>query len=245
MSWLIASLLMKAEFIVAYSDRLLNEISEISQNTWRLENDRFIEFSKSFDSLRLLGDMERVLWRSVDEYIDIKAHLFSELGLYSDYRPMVKFPTHWLIEMEEIRVDFARGDESAIYHVRTTLELMLQIALRYFEDPMVEKHAKAMTIGRVMDACKALDIQLPLPKNLVNRVVFHGNMSLHKEHRVAFSDIWYIYEILRIISPQMEGINLSDPALKELKHELLRKKTVLTKIVTKVVAFLRVFAGDP
>jgi hypothetical protein len=144
-----------------------------------VEDDRLIEFSKTFDSLRLLEDMETVLYRSVEEYIDIKADLYSELGLYSDYRPMVKFPNHWLTEMEDIRVDLARGDESAVYHIRTTLELMLHIALKYFTDPVVEKHAKKITIRRVMHACKALDIQLPLPKSLVDRVVFHSNMSLH------------------------------------------------------------------
>jgi hypothetical protein len=190
-------------------------------------------------------DMERVLESSVDEYVDIKAHLFSELGIYPDHRPLVNFPTHWSIEMEEIRVDFGRGDESAIYHVRTTLELMLQIALKYLEDPTVEKRAKEMTISRVMDACKAVGIQLPLPKNLVNRVVFHSNMSLHRGRRVAFSDIWYIYEILRIISPQMEGINLSDPVLEKLKEKLLRRRPLLTRIGTKAIAFLKVLAGEP
>ncbi|MGA8857952.1 MAG: hypothetical protein WB643_12420 [Candidatus Bathyarchaeia archaeon] len=237
-SWLIASLLMKSEFIVEYSNRLLQEIDEISQNTFQIHNDEFIEFSKTFDSLRLLEDMQRVLYESVAEYIDIKGHLYSELGLFSDYRPMVKFPNHWLEEMDNIRVDFARGDESAIYHARTTIELMLQLALKYFDDPMVEKSAKRITIRRVMDACRDLDIRIPLSKNLVDRVVFHSNMSLHRGRRVSFSDIWYVNESLRIISPQMEGVKFNDAVLKELKEELIGEKDVLSKIAQKCSIFL-------
>jgi hypothetical protein len=50
---------------------------------------------------------------------------------------------------------------------------------------------------------------------------------------VAFSDIWYIYEILEIVSPQMEGINLSNPVRQKLKGKLI-KEGFLSRIFFKV-----------
>jgi len=231
-NWLTICLLEKSRFIHFFSDLLVEEIKKTPTNTWHLKKDEqgpwvLTEYAQ-ISSLDVVKQMMRALTESVTDYLDIKWQLFQTLGLVDDYKPSTKFETHWEIELALAQIDLIRSDESAIYHIRTALELLLQSKFKYFDDPVLDENARRVSVSRVLKACKNSGIQLPIPDTLIYRILDHGNVSLHRGHRLPFSDIWTIKDLVADAGKLIMSLSLQQSDLERLKEEL-RKDLELDK----------------
>lgn len=225
-AWLVDRLMMKTQFIVLFSKMLLEEIQKIPKHTgkqYQFTKDTDLRITE-FRDLSIFDEIDQmigVLNNSIDEYIAIKANLFQLLGLLESYRPPQIFPTHWEFELTRTHIDIIKGDDSAIYHVRTALELMLQITLAYFDDPILAKHARLVTTRRVAEACKKVGIDLPISQDLTERISYYSNLSLHRGQRIPLSDVWHMLSVLVEVSERMKKLQISKSQLSALKQELI------------------------
>ncbi len=224
-AWLVGRVMMKGQFIVVISNILLKEITKIPRNTGKEYHyvkggDLTITEFKLLSIFEEIQDMITVLEHSVAEYLDIKANLYKVLGLFSEYRPSQVFPTHWELELRRTQIAILRADDSAIYHVRTALELMLQITLRYFDDKVLAKHARLVSTIRVAEACKEVGIRLPISRGLIERISHYSNLSLHRGQRIPLSDAWHMLSVLIETSEQMKKLKIPPERLSSLREEL-------------------------
>ena len=221
---LVASLMMKALFITEISLLLLDEIRKIPEDTgkeYKLKGENLnVTQYITLSNLEEVRDIIGVLTDAFREYLELKGRLFQQIGRLKSFRGSHIFPTHWNIELQRVRIDIIRGDDSAIYHIRTALELMLQITLRYFEDPVLEKNARSVTTIRVAQACKRGKIDLPISTDLIERISYYSNLSLHRGHRISFSDVWHMLYLLSEAGKKFETMTLTSDALNDLRNEL-------------------------
>ncbi|MGD0422794.1 MAG: hypothetical protein ABSA92_04985 [Candidatus Bathyarchaeia archaeon] len=223
-AWLVASLMMKALFITEISRLLLGEIEKIPQDTGKeykvTQGNLSVTQYVTLSTLEEVKDIIGVLGDAFREYLELKGKLLRHIGRLKAFRGSLIYPTHWDIELQRVRIDIVRGDDSAIYHIRTALELMLQITLRYFEDPLIEKYAKLVTTIRVAEACKRAKIDLPISTDLIERISYYSNLSLHRGHRIPFSDAWHMLYLLSEASKKFQTMTITSESADNLKKEL-------------------------
>jgi hypothetical protein len=224
-AWLVGCLMMKTYFVIFHSKLLLENIGKIPTDTatkyvFIKEEKETLTKYKMMSIFEMIERMIGVLDNAVGEYFSIKADLLQMLGLLDTYHPPTIFPTHWEVELARTHSDIIQGDDSAIYHVRTALELMLQITFRYFDDSLLERHARQVTTIRVAEACKKVGIKLPISLDLIERINHYSNLSLHRGKRPPFSDVWHMLSVLVGVSEEMKKLKVTDEQSRELKREL-------------------------
>lgn len=219
----IHNIIYQLSFYVHNLDKKTDEtkISYLEKNKQEIKKYYGLYMWKTILSLsQMLNDTSAIYFNLKSEYLKLQ-------GLEPNFESMTRSKIDIDSEFRKLIDRILDNDYSAIYYIRTVLDLILQNKIQYLKDNEIRKQQKKATPTIIIKAIKNMGIKIDIDVDTISRIYAYCSQSLHQGQIIDMSKVLYMYHYINSVDKELKKVKFTDEQknniIKEIKNLIMNK----------------------